>query len=50
MSLEILNMLIEAIDASRETVNIGKDEWGEPECVDVVNADKMVDFLRHYEF
>lgn len=50
MSLEILNMLIEAIDASRETICIGNDGYGEPECIDVVNADEIVEFLKHYEF
>ena len=50
MSLEILNMLIEAIDSSRETICIGNDGYGEPECIDVVNADEMVEFLKHYEF
>lgn len=50
MSLEILEMLVEAIDASRETIYIGKDCYGEPELVNVVNADEMIKFLRHYEF
>ncbi len=50
MSLEILEMLIEAINSSRETVCFGKDSYGEPECIDVVNADEIVKFLKHYEF
>ena len=41
-----INKLIEIADSSRETIYIGNDEYGEPDCVDVINADTFIELLK----
>lgn len=41
-----LNKLIEMINSSRETIYIGTDSYGEPDCIDVINADTLVKLLK----
>lgn len=41
-----INKLIEIVDSSRETIYIGNDGWGEPDCIDVINADTFVELLK----
>ena len=38
--------LIDMVEWSRETICIGNDEYGEPECIEVINADTFVELLR----
>jgi hypothetical protein len=40
------NKLIEMIDSSRETIYIGTDSYGEPDCIDVINADTFIELLK----
>jgi hypothetical protein len=41
-----INKLIEIVNSSRETIYIGNDEWGEPDSIDVINADTFVELLK----
>lgn len=41
-----INKLIEIINSSRETIYIGTDSYGEPDCIDVINADTFIELLK----
>ena len=38
--------LIDMIEWSRETIYNGYDEYGEPEAIEVINADTLLEQLR----
>lgn len=40
------NKLVEMVDSSRETIYVGTDSYGEPYCIDVINADIFVELLK----
>lgn len=41
-----INKLIEMVEASRESIYIGTDTYGEPNCIDVINANIFVLLLK----
>lgn len=41
-----INKLIEIANSSRETIYIGNDECGEPDWIDVINANTFVELLK----
>lgn len=38
--------LIDMVEWSKETILVGNDEYGEPEWIDIINADTFLDLLR----
>lgn len=41
-----INKLIEIVDSSRESICIGTDSYGEPDYIDIINADTFVKLLK----
>jgi hypothetical protein len=41
-----INKLIEIVDSSREVICAGTDSYGEPDYIDIINADTFVELLK----
>ena len=43
---ETLEKIIEIVEASQEDICVGKDTWGEPDFISVINASTFLELLK----